>query len=211
MINKTRFRKYKNDKRIRQGDIIGDVRYFESFKIDSKVLELNYIDFPYVYVITQECDLDLEKASRGKELKNNNGNIEYDDNSNPIIDVNKSLVSVLVAPIYNFDIFSDGVHLVELCKKDKIDPNTYKVNPLSKKDKKKHKENKYSRYHYLEFNSTTFSPSIIDFKHYFSINLEYLEELKKSNYVFTVDRLFREQISLRFACFLARIGLPVVK
>jgi hypothetical protein len=213
MAKKTRCYRYKNDLRIRQGDIIKDVRYFENFTIEAKILELNYVDFPYVYVLTQECDLDVERNNRGKHLKDKgNGKVLIDDNNYPIIDSDKSLVSILVAPIYNFDVFSKGIHLSEVCKVDKRDYNTYRSSELSKKLMNKYKNNDHNRYHYIELEKTdVLSPSIIDFKHYFTINLHELETLKSSNYTTTVSKLFRENISQRFSNYLSRIGLPVVK
>ena len=49
--------------------------------------------------------------------------------------------------------------------------------------------------------------SIIDFRHYFSVNVEYLRGLKGDSLVWSVPPLWREDISQRFAAFLARIGL----
>ena len=65
------------------------------------------------------------------------------------------------------------------------------------------------RYHYLEFpENIELVPSVIDFKHYFSIHVKYLQKLKRHNFVCTVSELFREDISIRFSSFLSRIGLP---
>ena len=71
------------------------------------------------------------------------------------------------------------------------------------------RNNERERYHYLEFpEEIPIVHSVIDFKHYFSANTNYLRELKKTNYICTLSSLFREDVSHRFACFLARIGLP---
>jgi len=70
--------------------------------------------------------------------------------------------------------------------------------------------NEIPRYHYIEFpGSVAMSPSVIDFKHYFSVNVEYLRK-KKGNLVCRVSPLYREDISHRFASFLSRIGLPEI-
>ena len=51
-------------------------------------------------------------------------------------------------------------------------------------------------------------PSVIDFKHYFSVNVKYLQKVKRKQFVCMVGDLYREDISQRFASFLSRIGLP---
>jgi hypothetical protein len=69
--------------------------------------------------------------------------------------------------------------------------------------------NNNPRYHYLKFPSDISVPdSIIDFKHYFTVNVEYLKTVKKDSFVCSLKPLFREQLSHRFAFFLSRIGLP---
>jgi hypothetical protein len=44
--------------------------------------------------------------------------------------------------------------------------------------------------------------------HYFSVNISYLEQIRPTNFVCQISELFREDLSQRFAAFLARIGLP---
>ena len=50
--------------------------------------------------------------------------------------------------------------------------------------------------------------SVIDFKHYFTVTVNYLNSIYEKKYVCSVDSLYRELISQRFSNFLARIGLP---
>ena len=70
-------------------------------------------------------------------------------------------------------------------------------------------KNERPRYHYIEFPARIpIVPSVIDFKHYFSVNIEYLKKLKRRNFVCQLSDLFREDVSVRFAGYLARIGLP---
>ena len=69
--------------------------------------------------------------------------------------------------------------------------------------------NQIPRYYFLDFPSETeIVPSTVDFKHYFSVNVKYLQSLYDSNHLCMISPLFREEISRRFASFLARIGLP---
>lgn len=49
---------------------------------------------------------------------------------------------------------------------------------------------------------------VIDFKHYFSVEVSILEKLKQTNFEFGINKLYREDISQRFANYLARIKLP---
>ena len=69
--------------------------------------------------------------------------------------------------------------------------------------------NENKRYHYLKFNDdVTIPESVVDFKHYFTVNILYLESIYEKSYVCSVDSLYRELISQRFSNFLSRIGLP---
>ncbi len=71
------------------------------------------------------------------------------------------------------------------------------------------RKNQTPRYHYLEFPSNVpIVSSVIDFKHYFTVNVEYLKKHKKKNFICQVGPLYREDISQRFASYLSRIGLP---
>ena len=56
----------------------------------------------------------------------------------------------------------------------------------------------------------TFQLSLLgaDFKHYFSVSVAYLEKLRPKHFVCRLSELYREDLSQRFAAYLARIGLP---
>lgn len=114
----------------------------------------------------------------------------------------KHLISVIVAPLYNYDHFCLGQHLSELNLKMQI---------FSSEKKKDLKNNQLPRYHYLEFRPSdemNMPPSVIDFKHYFSVNITALSHMKNKQFICKVSPLYRELISQRFANFLSRIGLP---
>ena len=71
---------------------------------------------------------------------------------------------------------------------------------------------KIQRYHFIEFTDDTPMPAVvIDFKHYFSANTEYLKLVSKKQFVGQIPELFRENLSHRFAAYLSRIALPVEK
>ena len=88
------------------------------------------------------------------------------------------------------------------------------INKIAKKGKLSTKyknliDNEIPRYHYLKFSEDIpIVSSIIDFKHYFSVDIEYLKKHINENFVCQVSELYREHISQRFANFLSRIGLP---
>jgi hypothetical protein len=172
--------------RICQGDIIRDVSYLDGVSESAGVLEISRLDFPLVIVLTQDCELEQEHQMRVQPARNQD----------------KWLVSVLVAPLYNAQHVYRGEHLSELNLamqpiNQRKTPGTFLRN------------NDIPRYHYLEFApEVPIVPSVIDFKHYFSVNAENLRERKKSFLVCMVAPLFREAVSHRFAAYLSRIGLP---
>lgn len=174
--------------RLSQGDIIRNVDYIESICERNGSLKISKIRFPLVIVLTQDCDLAQDYKYRYSEESHNS----YD----------KLMFSVLVAPLYNADHFFQGEHLSLL---------DYKIQPINRKKTPGDFiiKNDNPRFHYLEFDpDIPIVQSVIDFKHYFSVNLEYLKKKKKKDFVCKVSELYREQITLRFSNFLSRIGLP---
>jgi hypothetical protein len=177
-------------KRICQGDILSEVELIESAEInDEGIVEISKVQFPYVIVLTQDCDLEQDYDNRLK---------------NPRANEDKHILSIIVAPLYNIEHVYQGEHLSELnLKMQQIS------NKPSKSDNKFLRNNQNPRYHYLEFPDTIpIVNSVIDFKHYFTVNNLYLRKKKETNYIGKVADLYREQISLRFANYLSRIGLP---
>ena len=174
--------------RIQQGDILKDVEYIESVTTENGNIHISKIIFPLVIVLTQDCDLTWDYDAREKQGNNHD----------------KYLFSVLVAPLYNYEHFIKGEHLSDLNQR----MTDIFINP-KKTENKNLRQNEKPRYHYLEFaDNVPIVNSVIDFKHYFSVNVEYLRRHKKKNYICTISPLFREQISQRFSNFLSRIGLP---
>jgi len=174
-----------NVDRVQQGDIIRDVDLVERVDEISGVIEVRKIRFPLIIVLTQDCDLEQDAKFRLPDS----------------LTQDKQLLSVLVAPLYNLAHVLNGMHLTEL---------GLKMEPISKKTPGRYLlNNERARFHYLDFPvDVPIVPSVIDFKHYFSVNEEYLRERKRSAFVCTVSFLYREDVSHRFASFLARIALP---
>lgn len=176
----------KKEERILQGDIFRDIEYIESIMEDNGRLNISKILFPYIIVLSQDCDLAQDYRFRTEEKNSQD----------------KYLISVLVAPIYNYEHVCEGSHLSEL---------EIKSQEINKKKTpgKNLRRNLNPRYHYLEFPSDVgLVPSVIDFKHYFSVSVMYLNQEKNEKFVCSVKELYREDISHRFAAFLSRIGLP---
>ena len=175
--------------RVRQGDIYKEVTFYESFKESNGEFELLAYEFPYVLILTQDCDLEQNKSNRLKNSKDTNGLIELD----------KHLISVIVAPLYNAEHLFSGEHL------DLIGIKSQKYNSELKKPIK---TNQNPRYHFIEFGDEVVLPdSVIDFKHYFTVSLESLES-NQANFICGISPIYRELISQRFSNYLSRIGLP---
>lgn len=175
--------------RLQQGDILSDVEYIEYVDENNGEITVSKIIFPLVMVLTQDCDLTWDYASRTSDKQTNQ---------------DKYLFSVIVVPLYNYEHFIQGEHLSELRQK----MQTVSSKP-SKTDNKNLRNNETPRYHYLEFDdSVPIVNSVIDFKHYFTVSIDRLRTHKKDHYICTVSELFRERISQRFANYLSRIGLP---
>ena len=173
--------------RVCQGDIFRDVEYFESVHETDGTLEVRKILFPLAVVLTQDCDLAQDHTFRVEPKETQD----------------KWLISVLLAPMYNAEHFFAGEHLSEMGVKSQ---------PINrqKTDGRLLIQNQKPRYHYLAFpHQVPLIPSVIDFKHYFSAPVSYLESLKGRKFVCKVGELYREDISHRFAAFLSRIGLPL--
>lgn len=174
--------------RIRQGDVFRDIEFLEYAVEQEGIIEVSKINFPLIVVLTQDCDLEGDYQRRHTE--NNK-------------DQNKCLLSVIVAPLYNFEHFTLGEHLAEINLTMAI---------FKKRDTPYNNimTNQNPRYHYLEFpqglNIIRFA--VIDFKHYFTVTINYLESIRLTNFVCKIQQLYREDISQRFASFLSRIGLP---
>jgi len=174
--------------RVSQGDIFRDIDYIEHYSEKEGVISISKITFPHVCVLTQDCDLAQDFKFR---------------TSTPQKNQDKFLISVLVAPLYNAEFVYTGEHLSD------IGYTMQNFTSGLKRDFEILKMNKNPRYHYLYFGQeSAIPPSIIDFKQYFSLNIQYLESIKDTNRVFKLQSLYREDVSHRFSSFLSRIGLP---
>jgi len=181
------FKRNQNN-RINQGDIFKNIIHIESWDENNNELKISRIFYPYIVILSQDCD-----------LREDHSIIEKSD---------KSLVSVLVAPLYNFDQFLCGEHLQDLEIKSR------QINKESKKGKlttefKNLINNEIPRFHVIEFPpKSKLVKSVVDFKHYFSVSIEYLNKIKAKNFEYPLPFLYRERLCQRFSNYLSRIGLP---
>lgn len=178
--------------RISQGDVFRDIECVEYVAEKRGIVEVSKIVFPLVVVVTQDCDLEQDARSRFSR-----------DAQSPNQD--KQLFSVLVIPLYNAEHVFQGQHLADL---------GFQMSSINRKrtEGRNLMQNERPRYHYLDFPSdVAIVPSIADFKHYFSVSLKYLEKERPKRFVCRLSELFREDLSQRFAGYLARIGLPEIK
>lgn len=178
-----------SDERIHQGDIFRKVPFFESYFENNGAFEVSILEFPYAIVLSQECDLEQNCKERELIATSNAESAKHD----------KFIVSLLCAPLYNAEHLFSGEHLSYL---------KLQADKKSSEQKKLIKSNRESRYHFLELDGEVeMVPSVIDFKHYFSISLPILEG-NISNRICSIRPIFRESISQRFTNYLSRIGLP---
>ncbi len=173
-----------NCSRICQGDILRD--YTHSIISPSSVVE--ELSFPYLIVLTQDCD--LQQCFKAiAELT------EGDNKINPF------LPHVLVIPAFPAEQAREGTHLTEIFNitQDRINSDRWK----------KILDNQEDRYHFLPNYQPLQVPNLLlDFKTYFTIDTEDLKGVFSKYYLATVNELFREHLSQRFCNYLSRIGLP---
>lgn len=187
--------KIKISERVEQGDIYSDVDYIEKVECKDGKVFIQKITFPYVVVLSQDCDLNQAAAY-------------FNSDSNPS-NQDKKLLSVIVAPLYNEDLFIQGEHLK--------DPSIqYAMRIFNKQSKGKltteYKsliDNCNPRYHYFSFKEDAeLPPMVSDFKHFFCVDIDYLNSCRQNKFVCKIKELYRESVTQRFSHFLSRIGLP---
>ncbi|MDD5605750.1 MAG: hypothetical protein PHR51_00200 [Patescibacteria group bacterium] len=140
------------------------------------------VDLQYAVVLTQECDLDLDyKLRRDKPDQHD-----------------KHLQTILICPAYLSTDLCNGKHL--------------EGRTMSPVDLKKLKKGDLKRYHLLNEDLSLSIPElVIDFKHFFTVPRGFLYSQRKSCYIATMNEIFRESLSQRFAFYLSRIAEPEVK
>lgn len=191
MIGTTRY----SDGQIHQGDIFRNIKCIEQAdEIDGEI-KITTITYPYVIILSQECDLHEDYEIRNQEQ--NSGELVYAD---------KLLINALAVPLYNLSHFIEGKHLVKLgysMSNNFVNTNKTPYKTLIK--------NEVPRYYYFNLPAhAEMVDCVADFKHFFTVNLSYLYSFKEENTQISIDIPFRERISQSFSNYLSRIGLPVI-
>lgn len=180
--------------RLCQGDILRDISVYIDLPIPSSAEgELQTYDLPYCVVMTQDCDLTWDHHTRNPEQ------IEPPVNTNSNADDDKLVPTILVCPAYQSDFFYTGDHV-----------KGRKMRVFNRGDKEKLQKNEENnRYHFLDGDTSLQIPDLVlDFKHFYTLPTELLYPQLPSAYLATINELFRERLSQRFANYLSRFGLP---
>lgn len=179
----------KKDQRICQGDIFENVALKLTNLTGEEVGE-DSIVFPYVVVLTQDCDLSEDYLNR--EGLRREANITQD----------KYLPSILVCPLFIAEELKEGSHLRIMGLQMASRSGDLWKTIIRNGDK---------RFHYFDKDIKNEMPALIaDFKYYYTIPRDDLYRNADKNYKVSISSLFRESLSQRFAYFLSRIGLPVI-
>lgn len=174
--------------RVCQGHIYNNISYFERLSEN----EANYVEFreEHAVVISQDCDLYQDHNLR--ENPPNSDAAPHD----------KFLLNILFCPLYLFDSFAKGEHLLELERK---------MQRINTQERHRIRTNQNFRYHFFEKQTDFQVPELVaDFKHFFTIDREFFYKAfhNKDFFLCSINPLFREDLSQRFSSFLARIPLP---
>lgn len=191
-------------KRICQGDILRDFEYPAWNLPKGTEGELNELSIPYLVVISQDCDLESDRRNHDDLFRDlGDGCAPPETEKTEKENHDKFLHSILVCPAYLAKSVKKGNHLKGFgLTMQKIDSNT-QWNCI--------KNNQNPRYHFLRKDIELQVPElVIDFKHYYTVPRDILYEAIENHYLATVNELFREFLSQRFAFYLSRIGLPVI-
>ena len=186
------------EERIYQGEFIKDVEYIEFYKETEGEIEISIIEFPLVVVLTQECDASQDYKNRIEDNKR-----RQETNGKEGVERNQFLLSIIVAPVYLLEDLKSGKHLENL---------GINCRTIGSQEIKKIQHNADSRFHYMnvEVINNKRIEYVVDFKQYFTVNVDKLLEHKKDNkhVQFILGDLFKESLSQRFSNYLSRIGLP---
>lgn len=172
--------------RYEQGDVLRDVTLIEWAEMDGDQIRIAERTLQYCVVITQDCDLEHDFANRAEA-------------ESPTKD--KYLQSLLLCPAYPAESFKRGSHLEQL---------GMKMQQLNSERWRPVKQNNVSRYHYLEQALDFQVPElVVDFKHYLTVPRDvFYRRTFSSSYIATIEIVYRDHLSSRFAHYLSRIGLP---
>ena len=181
--------------RIHQGDVLKDLTFIQlSGEIGTDDYER--VGYKYFVILSQDCDLEGAKILNDKLMNKEEGG--------QMINGNKFLPSVLIAPLFEDKDLNKGTYLSHL---------NFKMDDKGSEHRTKWKEiinNNNPRYHFLGKFDEDSKNYILDFKIFYSIPYEYVYKRFEDCYYKSLNELFREDLSNRFFNYQSRIGLPPV-
>ncbi len=192
---------YRNNysNQISQGDILYNFPIYY-YNYDDK--SLDFLELPYCIIVSQDCDLTQHFNAYNKKKKLLSEGFNEED-SKVKSETNKIIPSVMLVEGFPAEQLRTGTHLSTL--------NLY--TPQISKEKKTPwrniLQNETPRYHYLCGDDTmNISPIVFDFKRYYTVSTSYIYSKFSDYYLISLNELYRENLSSRFANYLSRIGLP---
>lgn len=172
--------------RVEQGDIFRDATLVEWAEKSGTDIVVRERSLPYCVVLTQDCDLEHDFSNRANQ-------------ESPTKD--KYLQSILLCPAYPAQTFRHGEHLAAI---------GLTMQRFNSQNWPRVTQNNEARYHYLQEAASLQIPAlVIDFKHYFTAPRDIVYRgAFLDKYLATVEIVFRDHLSSRFAHYLSRVGLP---
>jgi hypothetical protein len=172
--------------RCEQGDIYRDVKLIEWAEEQADGINIAERTLPYCVLLSQDCDLEHDFNNRAEQ-----------DPAKK----DKYLQSLLICPAYPAEGFRNGDHLEKLGMK--MEAFNSKIWPFIVK-------NTNPRYHYLQEDlDRQVPPLVVDFKHYLTAPRDVVyRDSFQDHYLATMEILYRDNLSGRFAHYLSRVGLP---
>lgn len=172
--------------RCEQGDIFRDITLIEWAEVRDDKISLAERTLQYCVLLSQDCDLEHDFNNRADTAA---------------LKKDKFLQSLLICPAYPAEDFRAGNHLQEFgMKMENFNSERFGII----------KRNSHPRYHFLdEDQDNQVPPLAVDFKHYLTVPREvFYKDHFQDHYVATIEIMYRDNLSGRFAHYLSRIGLP---
>lgn len=183
---------------ISQGDIL---KKFPIYYYNSKEKSIDFLELSYCIIITQDCDLTQDYVAYENKKKYSEFNSIDDEKIKS--QNNKLIPSIMLVEGFPAEQLREGTHLSNL------NMYTPKISNKNKTPWKNIIKNETPRYHYLkEDKMLNQSEVVFDFKRYYTVSRDYIYLHYHEHYTISLNELYREHFSTRFASYLSRIGLP---
>jgi hypothetical protein len=185
-------RRYKEPDRglLEQTSILRDVELPEVLGRDTEAARVSYANYPWLVVVTQDCDLLLDRLARSSlSLPGSESPVKKD----------KILRSILLCPAFPADDVLAGTYVPEAKRWSGV-------------EKKILLDNRDERYHILQQEPPLLQETLaLDFKLIVPAHPEYLHSLVRSDpnkMVAVLSSPYRDRLVQRFVGYLGRIAEP---